>query len=78
MNYELKQVKKWLQHNNLSLNAGKTELIVSHSKSKDLNFDNVSINFDGIQLTREDYIKYLCMHINECSLWNHHKYELIN
>ena len=73
INTELKQVIKWLRLNKLSLNAGKTELIFFHSKySKNLNFENVYINFDGIRLLPVDYVKYLGMLIDNNLTWNYH------
>ena len=77
VNYELKHVIKWLRLNKLSLNAGKTELIFFHPKSnKNLNFDNVFINFAGIRLTPVDFIKYLGMYIDKYLNWNQHIHEL--
>ena len=77
INYELKQVIKWLRLNKLSLNAGKTELIFFHSNfNKNINFDNVYINFNGIRLIPVDFVKYLGMFIDKHLNWNHHIYEL--
>ena len=77
VNYELKHVLKWLRLNKLSLNAGKTELIFFHSKSnKNLNFDNVFINFAGIRLSPVDFIKYLGMYIDKYLDWTPHVREL--
>ena len=68
---------KWLRLNKLSLNAGKTELIFFHSKSnKNLNFDNVFINFAGIRLSPVDFIKYLGMYIDKYLDWTPHVREL--
>ena len=73
INYELKHVIKWLRLNKLSLNADKTELIFFHSKyNKNLNFENVYINFHGIRLTPVDYVKYLGMLIDKHLAWNYH------
>ena len=78
VNYELKHVLKWLRLNKLSLNAGKTELIFFHSKSnKNLNFDNVFINFAGIRLSPVDFIKYLGMYIDKYLDWTPHVYRHI-
>ena len=77
INYELKQVIKWLRLNKLSLNAGKTELIFFHSKSNtNLNFDQVYINFSGTRLLPVDYVKYLGMYIDKHLDWNQHVHEL--
>ena len=77
INTELKQVIKWLRLNKLSLNAGKTELIFFHSKSnKNLNFDKVYINFNGIRLTPVDFVKYLGMFIDKHLNWSYHIHEI--
>ena len=34
MNYELQKLAKWLRSNKLSLNSGKSELVILHSKTK--------------------------------------------
>ena len=77
INYELKQVIKWLRLNKLSLNAGKTEIIFFHSKfNKKIDLSNVYINFNGIRLTPVDFVKYLGMFIDNHLNWNHHIREL--
>ena len=77
INYELKHVIRWLRLNKLSLNAGKTELIFFYPKSmKNMNFENVYINFNGHRLIPVDYLKYLGMYIDKHLDWNHHIYEL--
>ena len=43
-------VSKWLKLNKLSLNTGKTELIFFHSKRHTLNYDDISIKFNGKKL----------------------------
>ena len=66
INYDLKQVIKWLRLNKLSPNAGKTELIFFHLKSNtNLNFDQVYINFSGTRQLSVDYVKYLGMYIDK-------------
>jgi exonuclease III len=76
INFELKQVIKWLRLNKLSLNAGKTELIFFHSSSKKIDFSNVFINFNGIRLVPVDFVKYLGMYIDKHLNWNQHIHEL--
>ena len=39
--------------------SGKTELIFFHSKRHSLNYDDLSIKFNGIKLFTVDYVKYL-------------------
>ena len=50
VNTELKQVSKWLSLNKLSLNADKTELIFFHSHRNILNYDSISIKFNGFSV----------------------------
>ena len=76
INTELKEVVKWLRLNKLSLNAAKTELIFFHSKSRPLDYDPISIKFNGIKLSPVDYVKYLGMYIDKHLDWNHHIHEL--
>ena len=77
INYELKQVIKWLRLNKLSLNAGKTELIFFHSNSnKETDLSKVYINFNGIRLNPVDFVKYLGMFIDKYLNWNQHIHEL--
>ena len=71
VNCELKCVSTWL-----SLNAGKTELIFFHSKQHKLNYDNISIKFNGVKLSPVDYVKYLGMYIDKYLSWNFHILQL--
>ena len=72
INTELKEVIKWLRLNKLSLNASKTELIFFHSQRRILNYDDISIKFDGKKLSPVDSIKYLGMYIDKYLTWNVH------
>ena len=76
INYELKQVIRWLRLNKLSLNAGKTEIIFFHSPFNRINLDNVYINFNGIRLNPVDFVKYLGMFIDKHLNWNIHIREI--
>ena len=72
VNYELKLVSRWLSLNKLNLNAGKTELIFFHSKQHLLNYNDISIKFNGIKLIHIDYVKCLGMYIDKYLSWNFH------
>ena len=76
INTELKQVVSWLKLNKLSLNAGKTELIFFHSQRHILNYDSISIKFNGKKLFPVDQIKYLGMYIDKYLSWNFHIQQL--
>ena len=71
VNCELKLVSKWLRLNKLSLNAGKTELIFFRSKQHKMNYDDISIKFNGVKLTPVDYVKYLGMYVDKFLSWNY-------
>ena len=76
VNCELKSVSRWLRLNRLSLNAGKTELIFFRSPQHSLNYDDISIKFNGIKLTPVDHVKYLGMYIDKHLSWNFHILQL--
>ena len=76
INTELKQVIKWLGLGKLSLNAAKTELILFHSKQRPINYDLISIRFNGIKLTPVDHVKYLGMYLDSYLSWEYHIHEL--
>ena len=76
INTELKLVSRWLQHNRLSLNEGKTELIFFHSIHHKLDYDSISIKLNGIKLTRVTCVKYLGMYLDENLNWNEHVSQL--
>ena len=65
-----------LKPNKLSLNAGKTELIFFRSQQHSLNYDDISIKFNGIKLIPVDYVKYLGMYIDKYLSWNFHIMQL--
>ena len=76
INTELKQVIKWLGLNKLSLNTAKTELIFFHSKRRTINYDLISIKFNGLKLVPVDHVKYLGMYLDSYLSWEYHIHEL--
>ena len=50
MNYELKKLAKWLRSNKLSLNSGKSELVIFCSKTKN-ELDEIAIKINKSKLT---------------------------
>ena len=76
VNHELKLVSIWLRLNKLSLNTGKTELIFFHSKQHIINYNDISIKFNGIKLLPVDKVKYLGMIIDKYLSWNYHVQQL--
>ena len=71
MNTELELVSNWLRVNKLSLNAGKTELIIFRSNHHHLDHD-ITINLDGIKLQPKDSVKYLGMYPDKHLSWDMH------
>ena len=69
VNFELKLASK------LSLNADKTKLIFFRSKQQ-LNYNQISIKFNGVKLMLVDHVKYLGMYLDKYLLWNHHVFQL--
>ena len=65
VNFELKLALKWLKLNKLSLNADKTKLIFSRSKQHPLNYNQIFIKFNGIQLKHVDHVKYFGVYLDK-------------
>ena len=76
INTELKLVSKWLKLNKLSLNTNKTELIFFHSRQHLINYDGISINFNGKKLQPVNQVKYLGVYIDKYLSWNFHIIQL--
>jgi len=76
INTELKLVSKWLKLNKLSLNTNKTELIFFHSRQHLINYEGISIKFNGKKLHPVDYVKYLGMYIDKYLSWDFHILQL--
>ena len=71
MNTELKRVSTWLCLNRLSLNEGKTELIIFHSK-RNIPQTEFSIKLNGKKLTPVNSVKYLGLYIDKYLSWDTH------
>ena len=69
-------MSRWLKLNNLSLNAGKAELIFFYSKQHSSTYNQIPIKFKGIKLTPVEYVKYLGMYIDKHLSWNFHIFQL--
>ena len=77
LNCDLKSVSEWLKLNRLSLNVGKTKLLIFHSKNKS-EFNDISIKIEHVKVIPSNYVKYLCVLIDENLSWDHHVKELSN
>ena len=71
------QLKQLLirNQNKLSLNSDKSKKKI-HSQRRTLNYDVISIKFNGKKLYPVDNIKYLGMYIDKYLSWNYHILQL--
>ena len=75
VNRELKQLKKWLDTNKLSLNIDKTNYIIFHSKSKKLPSEPL-IKIGKKHIKRVKFVKFLGLLLDENLDWKYHLNEL--
>ena len=70
----MNNVSNWLIRNKLSLNVGKTELLVLGSKQRlsRINDENMNVHINGTKLTRAKICKYLGVIIDENLSWKYH------
>ena len=64
VNYDLKNLSNWLRVNKISLNVGKTELVLFTSSKKQLDCD-LKIKLNGKKLYKTDSVKYLGIQIDK-------------
>ena len=63
INNELEKITLWLKMNKLSLNVQKTKLMIFHTRQKQINERNISINDTDIE--RVESFNFLGLHIHE-------------
>ena len=68
VNYELKNLSNWLKANKISLNVGKTELVLFTSSKKQLDC-NLKIKLKGKRLYEVDSVRYLGIQIDKRLTW---------
>ena len=71
VNYDLKNLSNWLKANKISLNVGKTELVLFTSSKKQLDCD-LKIKLNGKRLYETDSVKYLGIQIDKRLTWKQH------
>ena len=64
VNYDLKNLVNWLKANKISLNVGKTELVLFTLPKKQLDCD-LKIKLNGKRLYEADSVKYLGIQIGK-------------
>ena len=71
INIDLKQLCNWLKANKISLNSGKTELIIFRHPNKKLNYD-LKIKINGKKLLQSSAVKYLGILLDPFLNWSAH------
>ena len=69
VNRDIKQLNNWLSANRISLNVGKTELVIFKSPRKVL-FDENKIKLTGKKLYSSNSVKYLGVRIDKFLYWH--------
>ena len=68
VNYDLKNLLNWLKANKISLNVGKTELVLFTSSKKQRDCD-LKIRLNGKRLFETDSVRYLGIQIDKRLTW---------
>ena len=68
INYDLKNLSNWLKAKKISLNVGKTELVLLTSSKKQLDCD-LKIKLIGERVQETDSVKYLGIQIDKRLTW---------
>ena len=71
LNIDLKSLYKWLNANKISLNVGKTELIIFRNIKKEIDYD-LKIKINGKKLLPTTHVKYLGIYLDSHLKWNYH------
>ena len=71
LNFDLRFLSKWLRANKISLNAGKTEMIIFRHPMKQLKYE-LKLKINGKRLYQSDFVKYLGILIDPHLKWNYH------
>ena len=69
LNFDLRNLTKWLKANKISLNASKTEVIIFRHPNKKINY-NLKLKLDGKPLITSQFVKYLGLYIDSHLKWN--------
>lgn len=73
INAELAKITDWLNINKLSLNVGKTKLMIFHTPQRNMElFDTLSIKMNSIPVKRVKSFNFLGIILNEHLTWTDH------
>ena len=70
INHDLKLLTTWLRANRISLNIGKTEILLFRPKSKTNLTKYLNFRISGLYVLRTTQMKYLGLTMNEDFGWN--------
>ena len=59
INFDLKNLCKWLRANKISLNSNKTKLLIFRHPNKKIDYDDFKIKMNGKKLYPSEFVKYL-------------------
>ena len=71
MSHKLKKLTEWLRSNKLSLNSGKSELVIFRSKTKK-ELDEITIKINKSKLSPVPNVNYLGVVLDEFFSWDAH------
>ena len=75
MNLDLRYVCNWLKANKISLNAGKTEMLIFRDPRRKINFD-LKIKIDGKKVVPSKYVKYLGIYLDNHLSWHQQEQDM--
>ena len=75
INYDLKSIAEWLKANKISLNSGKTELVLFRSKDKKIT-KNMNFRISGQKINMISETKYLGLILDEHLTFKYHLQDL--
>ena len=70
VNYDLKNLNKWVNANKVCLNVSKTEVVLFKSQTKQTDSD-LHLKLDGKQLYPTDSVKYIGIIVHTNLHWHH-------
>ena len=70
INKELEQVNTWLKVNKLSLNVGKTKIMIFHRKRKHI--PEIKVLIDGCNIECVNSFNFLGIMLDQGLSWNNH------
>ena len=76
VNHELKHLCQWIRSNRLSINGGKTKIIIFRNRYQQIN-KNLNFRVSREKINPTSLLKYLEVHLIHTLTWNTYLFELI-